>query len=540
MELMDNTTNISHYVPKIIEFPEHFVMNSQLYDKQTLKPVPMRFHTDNTGTPFIVLQTSIDKTNYWNTGSYQFQFIQNNNEHNYQNIIQDKTDPSVFYAHIKYRLDNNYLDIPHIIKMQYDNVNKKYTKTNIFNIRNVSSPSNYNHKGDIKILYENDRYFVIAAIAQYGSSGTFSAGYTSSLSSAIGLLDKKSFTYTSISSSWHDAGTGCNLHLLEANDDIVYILAILSNGKKIVYKLNTSTQILSTIWTQSGAPNVGCCCNPVKIGDFYYLLSPHLESGVYSYKIMKISLNTTDDTVSADLLDINLNSFILDNSSTSNLDGGICLMHTLRVIQTSTNTYLSLLTHCVPNMTNSWHYQHKHALLKSNDSVFDVVDVISLTDGCFGSLENGDSKHQIWYMSNCALFYSFDETKEKMTCTYRKGGVFMQIGFDSLNRFIVQYADRSIEMLTNTNACILKADFDEDLYDKDDSSKIDTTISFYAKNYSDEYLETNVKLTLIGPVIFKENNSKELIISTLKTGLRTVPVVITGYGNIEVVITQNT
>ena len=95
-------------------------------------------------------------------------------------------------------------------------------------------------------------------------------------------------------------------------------------------------------------------------------------------------------------------------------------------------------------------------------------------------------------------------------------------------------------MLTDTNACILQADFAEEIYDKDNNTKIDTTVSFYAKNFLDEYLETNVKLTLTGPVVFKENNEKTLVISTLKTGLKTVPVTITGYGNIEVIITQNT
>ena len=196
--------------------------------------------------------------------------------------------------------------------------------------------------------------------------------------------------------------------------------------------------------------------------------------------------------------------------------------------------------HTAPNIPESWDYQTKHVLLKMNGNSLDVVDLIQLRDGCYGSLENGDSKHQLWWAKNCVLFYVFDETKEKMVCTYKKPGMFMQIGFDSLNRFITQTSEQTVEILTDTNACTLQADFAEELYDKDNTSEVDTTVSFYAKNFSDEFLEVSVKLTLIGPVIFKENESKELIISTLKTGMRTVPVTITGYGNIQVIITQNT
>ena len=542
MELMDNTSNLTNYVPKIIEFPEHFVMNTQLYDKQTLKPVPMKFYTDNTGTPFILLQTSIEKTNRFINNANQFQMLQINNEHNYQNVIQDKEDSSIFY--IKMRKFYHTQDMPYLQKVQYDSVNKKYTVLNTINLwDHISITSSHKHKGDIKILYENSDYFLLGINAQYSDRYTNNYGYLNTLQTAIGLLHKKSFTYTSIT-----LNLSTLFYLLEGKDDIIYFAGVgnhfvsSNSGQINIYKFNTSTKVLSTLHTELGtANNVTCYCNPVKIGNFYYILVPYLESGAYSYKIMKISLNTTDDTVNTEILDINLNSFVLDNSSSQNIGGYGYLMYTLRVIQTSSNTYLSLLIHTVPNMREyDYGYQHKHALLKFNGLSFDVVDIIPLTDWCYGSLENGDSKHQVWFMSNCVLFYSFDEIKEKMICTYRKGGAFMQIGFDSLNRFIVQHSDRSVEMLTDTNACILKADFAEETYDKDSSSQVDTIVNFYAKNFLDEYLETNVKLTLIGPVIFKENNSDELIVSTLKTGIRAVPVIITGYGSIEVIITQNT
>ena len=180
-------------------------------------------------------------------------------------------------------------------------------------------------------------------------------------------------------------------------------------------------------------------------------------------------------------------------------------------------------------------------LFKITGDTIEIIHIVPLTDGCKGVLYlNEDYSKPIFVMSNSCLFYSFDTTSQKLVNTFKIGGVFVVVGFDSLGRFIVQHTNGAIEILTDTNACILQADFAEELYDKDNASEIDTTVSFYAKNFLDEYIESSVKLTLIGPVVFKENNSKELVISTLKTGMRTVPVIITGYGNIQVIITQNT
>jgi hypothetical protein len=309
-----------------------------------------------------------------------------------------------------------------------------------------------------------------------------------------------------------------------------------------ITKVNISSKTSTVIWTDTPTnTSYGIWCNPVQIDNYHYVLTGHLdENNSYLYKIMKIKLDTSTDTVSTELLDIDLNGFVIDSSTNSDMSYSYHVIYTLKVIKTDSNIYLSCLMHTVPNMTTEYNYQHKHVLLKFNGTGFTVVDVVPLTDGCYGSLTYNDSKHQVWYMSNCALFYVFDETKEKMVCTYKKPGMFMQIGFDSLNRFITQTSDKTIEILTDTNACTLKADFNEELYDKDDTTDIDTAVSFYAKNFLDEYIETSVKLTLVGPVIFKDNESKELIISTLSTGIREIPVTITGYGSIEVIITQNT
>lgn len=535
MELMDNSSNITVVTPKLIEFPKHFSINTQLYEKQTLKPVPFKFYVSDAYNPFMLLQSSIDKTIYYHTGRARFEAIQNNNEHNKQCIIQDKNDPNIFYA-----IQNIYIyddqDEQAIRKFQYSENTKQYTLLNSWDIDNAGNT--YSHKGDIKILYETDDYFVLSIKTQYYDRGTFHNDYLDNVYGCISLLNKKTFAYTRLYGTGHICN--CFNFLLKAVNDTVYILSNANSYTRQVLKVNTSSKVCSVIWTETPTSKREINCNPIQIGDYYYMITHYLEETLYSYKITKMSLDITTDIVNTEEIDINLKGYNLDNSSAQDIAYSYYFSYTLRLIQTDSSTYISLLMHTTPNMPENWDYQSKHILLKMNGNSFDVVDLIQLRDGCYGSLENGDSKHQLWWTKNCVLFYVFDETKEKMVCTYKKPGVFMQIGFDSLNRFITQTSEQTVEILTDTNACTLQADFAEELYDKDNTSEVDTTVSFYAKNFSDEFLEVSVKLTLIGPVVFKENESKELIISTLKTGMRTVPVTITGYGNIQVIITQNT
>lgn len=528
MELMNNASSINNATPKLIEFSEHFILNTQLYDKRTLKPVPMKFYTnDNTPNVFALLQTSIIKTSYYQNGGYCAQY---NNEHNNQMLVQDKNNSNIFYVIQQYgtysESDNQYL-----YKIQYEENAKKYNIIKTFFSNDVRT-NGYHDKSNIKILYDFDNYFMLSITTQHQNTyqpNTSTYGY-------ICLLDKNSFEYFSLFNSYYN-------FVLKVDNDIAYLLGVSINDyyTRLILKLNTSSKTCSAIWTETSTSTRIMNCNPIQIEDYFYVLTSYLENGVYTYKFMKISLNTTTDTVNTEMLNINLNGFIMDSTTNSDMSYGGLVNYTLRVIKTSSNIYISCLIHTVPNHSDATHYyQHKHVLLKFNGTSFTVVDVIPLIDGCYGALEYNDSKHQIWYMSNCALFYVFDEAKEKMICTYKKPGVFMQIGLDSLNRFITQTSDNTIEMLTDVNACVLKADFSEEIYDKSSTAEIDTIVSFYAKNFLDEYIETNVNLTLIGPVVFKENGLNKLNISTLDSGIREVPVTITGYGSIEVIITQST
>ena len=141
----------------------------------------------------------------------------------------------------------------------------------------------------------------------------------------------------------------------------------------------------------------------------------------------------------------------------------------------------------------------------------------------------------------------YDEQEKKYLMTFKKDGVLINTYFDSLNRFYIQWknstpysptASEGIEMFSLTNASELKADFDLEEYSKNSSDEvIDTFVAYYAKSLIGRYVEVPVKLTLTGGVEF-EDGSKTKSVNTSTTGPNTIPVKITGYGNINVQIEQ--
>ena len=530
MELIKSNNTITKAVPKIVETPRHLALNSQIYDKLTFKPHPMKFFTRELGS-LLSLNTSINRTtNYFSDMAKSIETLYNN-ENNHINIIQDKNNTDIFYALRPYGLELNESYI--FEKTKYDPITGDYTVMNSINLGTIVKP-----RTQAKIIYENTDSIILYAVGR-DVINSIGNGY---IVSAIIIVNKENFGYSMINS-----GTDQYAYFLNGIDDTIYILRISAIGNNAsecyINKLNITTKQYTQIYQYPQTSNLfvkRTACNPVKIGDDFYMLFTHMEDTAYFYKIMKTNIDTTTDTVTTELLDIDLNGYILDNSGSLNY--GSSLIQTLRVIETENDVYLSLLIHTYANAAFSadLYKQCKHALIKMQDNTFTVVNVMDLHDGCFGSLNYYDTKHQIFFTQNSLIFTIFNETREKMEITYQKSGKYSQIGFDSLNRFISHSETGVIEIISEGNASTLYANFEYDIYDKEQNHNIDAKVQFYAKNFLDQYIDTNVKLTLIGSVVFKENEEQELIISSSSEGIKEVPVTITGFGNIEVIITQNT
>lgn len=528
MQILDDKSIITQIVPRVVETPDHLVVNTQIYDKASLKPVPLEFNVVNSPIGYSSLNRCI--WTYSNNTIARTLFLHTGNNKN-QKMYQDSTDINIFYNLFKYPdYGTKFIKF----KKEENNISEQWSDAWSYNHSTACGTPGYGN--DVQIIYQSDLYILFVLKYTYGHGNTWAGGGDKYF---LRKYNKKTNQSTNI----HDFGTGANqapIHnyqFMEYFNDNVYFYK--QNGNVYtIYKLNLSTSVLTTLFTFTNTDGLSVIDNPVKIGDYYYIIKDnYLQSGIHEYCFYKIKLDITTDTVTQDVVNINLNGFMLDTASGEVLSGiGEGVYHTLDTLEVNDKKYVLCTIHSTPNQ-NYYPNQHKHIVFEVTDTEIIVKDVITFPNGCKGVLEYIDSNTLVFLYTDSVAFYKFDSTKEKYILTYRKPGVFNTIGFDTLNRFYMQHNTHAIEVVTSMNACILKADFAEEYYT---AINTDTEITFYAKNFLDEYLSTNVKITLIGPVKFKDDNSKTKVVKTSADGPKTLPVTITGSGRIEVVITQLT
>lgn len=524
MQILNPESAISQAVPRIVETPEYLIMNTQVHDKATLKPIPLKFNMVNAPLLYSCLNRCI--WTYDNNGANRIFFVHaGNNKH--QKIFQDSTDGTIFYNLLKYP---DYGIKFCKFKKEENNISEIWQETHNTNLGYCASTS---YGCDINVLYQSDLYILYSLKVPYQYDAWYAGEYY-----YLRKYDKKTNQVVNI--THYGMGTTnaaiSNYQFMEYYNDNVYLYRQAGTTHEI-YKVNLSTNLYTKLFTFNNTDGVTVIDNPVKIGNYYYIIKDnYLQSGLHEYCFYKIKLDVKTDTVEQEIVNINLNGYALDTAPGEVLSGiGEGVYHTLNTLSSDDKNYIICTVHATPNI-NYYPNQHKNIVFEVTDTEIIVKDVVLFPNGCKGVMEYINTNTLVFLFTDSIAFYKFDDVKEKYTVTYRKGGIFNTIGFDTLNRFYMQHNTNAIEVVTSMNACILKADFSEEYYT---STNTETEIHFYAKNFLDEFLNTDVRITLIGPVEF-EDGTKQVVTKTSDKGIESLPVKITGSGRIEVVINQLT
>lgn len=564
-------TSISSAQNKILETIDNFIINTQFYDKSTLKPIPLKFFAGlNLNLNLLLLKNHIDWPHIGNGNTFMTNYCHKVHT-DMDMLIQDKTNINRFYVQARYYLyfgdshstygDNTWLGQMQVIDNEMTIINS----TNTYNHYgvNTSSDARDRRKNDLKILYETTDYFIAHRKSQgynayYGMNSypyyyyypNGSYVYPTDQLLRISKTNLSSYTiieehnrnvspFNSYSTSSHIYGqySPCSIqrYFIEQREEMGYIL---TRGRDYirVSKYDAINNVHTSLYT-SGAftSNAHIACNSVKVGDYHYTLT---HDGAGAYCLLKLAI-AEDDTVTPEVLPLDSSKF------TGTFDTYFIpktlhaeLVHSLNTFEVNGITYFTCTIHSTPNYV--WQTEcHCHATFRLESDKLVLVDIFKLTDGCVGVQYYLDARTCIFFMTNCYVFYTFDDVSEKYIKTYTKPGIFNSIGFDMLDRFFAQTTGGAVDILTYSSPVILKADFAEEIYNKE-ADDINTTVSYYAKNFLNQYINTNVTLTLIGNAIFTDTNSKTISLTTLDNGIATVPVTIKGHGKIEVIISQTT
>lgn len=528
MEILDNKSIISQTVPRLIETPDHLIINTQVYDKASFKPVPFEFNVID-ATAFCSLNRCI-----WtfDNSAGRDMFLHTGNAKN-QKMYQDSSNANIFYSLAKYpSYGTKFMKF----KKEENNISEQYSASWNTNSTSSSCGSTINYGNDMHILFQNDLYFLLVLKLNYNANAWTSGGARY----LVRKFDKKANTFVDLTDFKNGEGQApiWNAQFMENHDDNVYYYRQTGGNSYGIGRVNLSANTIEILTEFTTTGGLAVIDNPVKIGEYYYVIKDNYQqSGLHEYCFHKIKLDTVANTATCDIINIDLNGFVLDTAPGEVLSGiGEGVYHTLKTLEINNKKYIICTIHSTPNQ-NYYPNQHKNIVFEVTDDKIIVKDVITFSNGCKGVLEYIDTNTLVFLFTDSIAFYKFDDTKEKYILTYRKSGIYNTIGFDTLNRFYMQHSTNAIEVMTSMNACVLNADFAEEYYT---NINVDTEISYYAKNFLNEYLSTDVKITLIGPVEFKDDKSKTKITKTSINGLKTLPVTITGSGRIEVIITQLT
>lgn len=556
MELISSiNTTITDDIPKIIETPNSLIINTQVYDKSTLQPRPMNFLAWHNNFKHLILKTQIDWNNDIVTQNFDGYIIPYcHRVSNAPSIWVDKEDPTKYYVLHRNQTYTSYVADNVIFRMMQEKDNK------ISFLQSAAPYGNYSSTGgsqinDMHILCETDNYFIAERKARQNiTSAYFNNGYYYSISQLL-RISKKSLTSYAVVNEIRGSNSGsshthenninyCGMagywYYLESkpSTEIVYLMRKFGSNYQI-YKYDATINSLVLLHTYTNT-NYRTMSNAIKVNEYYYTLVDKYDANdgafPHLYGFMRFKLNTDADTVTEEFFPINISDG--NYSAMIPRTYQFVTLNSLETFKANGKDYIICTMHDSGFLRHgSYHF---HATLRIDETEAVVTDYISLSPGCRGVLYYIKPTTCVFLLVNSFAFYTFDESSERYVLTYNCAGIYKTIGFDMTNRFYALSTGYAVQMLTYYNPVVLKADFAEEIYDKTDTNNVNTTVSYYAKNFANEYISTSVTLTLIGNVVFTDNGAKTIQINTSDTGIATVPVTINGAGRIQVSITQTT
>lgn len=130
-------------------------------------------------------------------------------------------------------------------------------------------------------------------------------------------------------------------------------------------------------------------------------------------------------------------------------------------------------------------------------------------------------------------FLKFDSVSEKWVSTFDSLNKMKSSYQNAENKVYVHLADESIVCHDLNGAVIIDFEFEKQSYNYNNAD-IDSYISIWAKNSDDEYVASDIKLTIVGNCVWKANGEQTLVTKTSASGPINIPFTIKGQTSINV------
>ena len=502
-----NSNFINGYMSKLTELPEHYIMNGQIYDKNSMSPIarqtiPIKstnLNEINTLTTIfnnsLAGQSRIDTSTIMDSENYNIYYkiisnINNSNEAGIYKIINNNNDFTYLYT----KLYSGYAEHIDIISQDANNIYLLVYRDNI-TLLDIINKNNLTKTNEIAL---------------------FDSYSTSVLKDSTNYLYLYSLNFS----------TSENIIRFDKNKkekDTSYTSGVLTG--------NVTTPIKTLIIDNSG--------EDIK---FYSLQDSvfHKRSSNQNHNFIytKNIFNTTNSEFKQTIVNVDFNGFNSEilNIITSNNSKSI-FSELLRYDDKENNKVY--ITHFIYSYISNVDMDIKNSKMITyeivDEDTWKVVDCVSFDPYLYRAILPINNNSSILALRNdgCEI-YSWSNINSKYELINSIENSIISIGIDSNNNIFLQKNDTSVDIISKTVPLYLFADFEKEIYEFN-YDDIDTNIVIYAKNFENNYISTTVTLQLIGNVKFKDDGSKIKTLSTSNSEMK-IPVVITGAGKFQVFI----
>lgn len=480
-----NATTLTGTITKVFETENNYVINAQVYDKNSFIPKAMEFIPMITTYPDIFLNKQLplrDRSRY-------HEFADNC-------IIQDSENPNINYVIVNY---GNDMDI-----FKVDTVNNTIAK---FPRAYSGSYSGYQY------LYQDNMYIYFIAENKI-TTGT---GY-------ICKYLKSDLTYSGITILTN----AFSYFLFEYAGDLYFSSSGNTNNFSIV-KYNIVANTITTVLTDNGSVVSTANFRTIPSVDnvnysFYITRHDKGFGGENKMIIKKYILDKTNGTFSSIVV-----NFDFTQSSYYSIPSYEVNQHL--------NTYVlyeftSSLKDYVVLMSNKYDGR-MYLFEKESNSNFILRQVYFLNDTTMLFMPHNFNKTFIGVNTTAVNFYVFNEVTKKLELSNTIEKPCLNVGIDKNQGVWLQYSDSSIEYVSTAMSSYINIQLENNILQYNNVD-IQTYADVYAISPNGESVQANINLNINGNATFTLNDSKRINVTTSNTGTIRVPITIKGRGEISV------
>lgn len=538
---------------KAYETGNYLYFNGVAYNKETMSSIPFIPFTNGDSYARIIFNsmvTSKIRTHYWNTRLIDGV------------ILDNKTSGKYFLSELQVSDGNVYSGAGSYLIKYFTCVQEKEKVVG----RGYAYPSDGYYRFGMpitKIIGQSDNeIYCIFLEGGYASSSSSSVspypptstGYP--IKASIGYLDKRSISQSGNPYMYSITGfskSNGEIQVLQEDNEKIVIVVPESGYKYSVVsisKANKTSSVLqsfqalddSVIYKNSNSTGVASTEFKKIAENKYqgYISGEKTITGddgntTYENVLSRVTINLEDNT--SEVKNITTNNQAEFNHSLALYYNNITLIEEKNKKFLVTTSYITGSNSIPSNLQDKKAIQ----LFELNET---DEDNITATEVYFTKYKNMNGSFQGFLFSKkdnlflvitdkTTLFYNFN-LSEKNLRMLDTGLDHHYAGMDINGNFYIQLSNYEVHYFNAQNIYNfnLEVPDDEFIYE---GTPIDSQIKISAKNIKDEFLELDVRLVIVGDAKFKNEDSQTIITKTQTSGVKEIPISITGGGRVKVI-----